>query len=80
MTPHDLLNALVADVLGCSAARARVFVERGMACVGCPMARFETVAEVAAAYHVDAWSLAAALLAAGDAGPDGAQPDDARSV
>jgi hybrid cluster-associated redox disulfide protein len=64
MTPHDLLQLLVADALVGSAARARVFVERGMACVGCPMARFETVAEAAAAYHLDPSSLATALLAA----------------
>lgn len=63
MTPSELLHLLVADAIGNSRSRARVFVERGMGCVGCPMARFETVAEVAAAYHIDALSLAAALAA-----------------
>lgn len=64
MTPQELLQQLVSDVLGTSGGRARVFVERGLPCVGCPMTRFETLAEVAAACHVDAASLAAALLAA----------------
>lgn len=34
-------------------ASMRVFVRHGMACIGCPMARFETVAEVVDAYHLD---------------------------
>lgn len=32
---------------------ARVFLKHGMACVGCPMAAFETVAEAAREYGVD---------------------------
>lgn len=64
MTPQELLQQLVCDVLGTSSGRARVFVEAGMPCLGCPMTRFETLAEVAAACQVDAVSLAAALLAA----------------
>lgn len=80
MTSRDLLHLLVADAIGNSRSRARVFVERGMGCVGCPMARFETVAEVAAAYHIDALSLAAAL-AASPPSPDDADNGgtDARS-
>lgn len=30
-----------------------VFTRHHMACVGCPIAAFETVAEVAAIYHLD---------------------------
>jgi hybrid cluster-associated redox disulfide protein len=59
--PPDLLNALVFDVLKAEPATARVFNERGMCCVGCPFARFETIADVAAIYHRDAHELAAAL-------------------
>ena len=33
-------------------ATAAVFLAHRMACVGCPMARFDTVAEVAAEYAV----------------------------
>ena len=64
MTPQDLLHVLVADALGAAPWRARVFVEHGMACVGCPMARFETIEEVAAAYGLNALSFAAALTGA----------------
>jgi hybrid cluster-associated redox disulfide protein len=35
----------------CPQAEA-VFIRRRMACVGCVMARFETLAEAAAAYHM----------------------------
>ena len=56
----DLLNMLVAELLAFSPAAAAVFIERGMACVGCPFARFETVAEAAAIYGFDARDLAAA--------------------
>ncbi|HEX7009520.1 MAG TPA: DUF1858 domain-containing protein [Phycisphaeraceae bacterium] len=42
---------------------ARVFVDRRMACVGCPIAAFETVEEVARAYGEDPDTLLAALRA-----------------
>lgn len=32
---------------------ARILLRHGMACVGCAMARFETVAEAAREYHVE---------------------------
>ena len=32
---------------------ARILLRHGMACIGCAMARFETVAEAAREYHVD---------------------------
>jgi hybrid cluster-associated redox disulfide protein len=37
-------------VLTGSPVAARFFAERGMLCVGCPMARFETIAETCAIY------------------------------
>lgn len=43
-------QTLVGDVLGMWPQTARVFTGRGMGCVGCVMARFVTLAEVAAAY------------------------------
>jgi hybrid cluster-associated redox disulfide protein len=55
---------LVVEVLARRPAAARVFIERGMGCVGCTFARFETVSEVAAAYGCDAYDLACSLTAA----------------
>lgn len=62
----ELLDTVVAD-LAMSTAIARVFIDRGMACVGCPFARFETVADVAAVYGLDPLELAGNLAAAADA-------------
>jgi len=64
--PAELLDAVVAD-LAMSPAVARVFLDRGMACVGCPFARFETVADIAAVYGLDPLELAGNLAAAADA-------------
>lgn len=65
MNPADLLHLLVADVLTLSPSAAKVFLDRRMGCVGCPFSWFETVADVARNYGVDAVQLAAALLEAG---------------
>ena len=59
----DTLRMLVFDVLAQRPAAARVFIERGMGCVGCAFARFETVSEVAAVYGCDAHELARSLTA-----------------
>ena len=58
------MNMLVIDVLAHSPAAADAFIERGMGCVGCPFARFETVAEAAGVYGLEARDLAEALAAA----------------
>lgn len=71
VTPADFLNALAADVLTANPAAARVFIERGMGCVGCTFARFETVAEVARAYGIEPDELAHALSE-----EDGTHPED----
>jgi hybrid cluster-associated redox disulfide protein len=42
----------VADLVERCPGVARAFAVQGMACVGCPMARFETVQEVASVYRV----------------------------
>jgi hybrid cluster-associated redox disulfide protein len=63
MTPTVVLNMLVSDVLAASPAAARVFVERGMGCVGCPFAPFETVSEAAREYGIQPSELANALAA-----------------
>ena len=43
---------------------AAVFVQRGMACVGCVMAPFDTLGDAARAYGLDAGALLAELDAA----------------
>jgi hybrid cluster-associated redox disulfide protein len=63
VTAAQTLNMLVFDVLAECPATARVFLERGLGCVGCTFARFETVAEVAAVYGCDAYDLARSLAA-----------------
>jgi hybrid cluster-associated redox disulfide protein len=64
MTPQDVLEMLVSEVLAASPAAARVFIERRMGCVGCTFSQFETVAEVAAVYGCDGFELARSLAAA----------------
>jgi hybrid cluster-associated redox disulfide protein len=51
MESHEIDSSqTVAQVLRQWPASAAVFVRRGMACVGCSMAPFETLVEVASAY------------------------------
>lgn len=47
-TPNDT----VAEILAKWPGVARLLVDRGMHCVGCAIARFETVAEACAIYGV----------------------------
>ena len=65
MEQGTVLTMLVSDVLASTPAAAGVFVERAMSCVGCPFAQFETVADAARIYNLDAQELAAALTCAG---------------
>jgi hybrid cluster-associated redox disulfide protein len=54
------------------------FVKHRMQCVGCPMARFETVAEVCQIYRLPLAAFLADLGGrSGDARPDGAPAVDA---
>jgi hybrid cluster-associated redox disulfide protein len=68
------MNMLVAEVLAISPEAATVFVKRGMGCPGCPFARFETVAEAARAYGLNACELADALALTIRSPLDGALP------
>jgi hybrid cluster-associated redox disulfide protein len=52
---------LVSEVLAAMPAAAHVFIERGMGCVGCEFAPFETVAEVAQVYGIEPGDLANSL-------------------
>ena len=68
MTPTDLLNVLVADLLAARPFAARVFIARRMGCVGCAFAPFETISEAARAYGIDPCELARSLADAEDPG------------
>jgi hybrid cluster-associated redox disulfide protein len=61
VTLVSLLEMLVSDVVAANPETARVFIEHGMGCVGCTFAPFETVADVARVYAVDADALAKSL-------------------
>ena len=75
MTSLNLPDSLVSDVLAALPGAERVFLDRGMGCVGCTFARFETVAEAARAYGVEPAALVQSLLdvagAEGSAEPAG---------
>jgi hybrid cluster-associated redox disulfide protein len=51
--PQYLADLKVAEVLECWPETIPVFFRYRMACVGCPIAPFETLAEVVAIYRVD---------------------------
>jgi hybrid cluster-associated redox disulfide protein len=72
MTPSELLDMPVSEVLAVLPASVRVFLDRGMSCPGCPFSPFETLADVAVVYGVDPISLAAAILEATGATAAGA--------
>lgn len=75
VTSLNLPDSLVSDVLAALPGAERVFLDRGMGCVGCTFARFETVAEAARAYGVEPAALVQSLLdvagAEGSAEPAG---------
>ncbi len=51
------LTSTVADVLADFPAAAAAFVKRRLDCVGCDMAAFETIGDVAANYQLNAAEL-----------------------
>jgi hybrid cluster-associated redox disulfide protein len=60
-SPPITPDQLVEEVLHAHPQAARVFIRHRMACVGCPMAPFMTVAEAAAAYDLPTERLLMAL-------------------
>lgn len=57
MTHEPTIHTTMAELLAqWPSARTRL-ARHGMACVGCPMARFETLGEAATAYGLDARAL-----------------------
>lgn len=63
MHTADLDDMIVGDVIARWPATIDVFNARRMACPGCVMATFMTVAESAAAYGIEVADLACELLA-----------------
>ncbi len=64
----------VAEVLERWPATAAVFVARCMACVGCAMARFDTLADAAAAYGVAPGTLLRELRQSSGSGAEARHP------
>ena len=56
----------VAEVLARWPDRAMAFIRRRTACVGCPLDRFCTLADVARAYHIPLATLVDAIAGPGD--------------
>ena len=64
LRPHALHTSMtIADVLAHNPRTAEVFLKHGMACVGCAIGPFETLADVANIYQVPIEQLLAALTA-----------------
>jgi len=68
-----LARLLVADVLSRWPQTAPVFLRRRLACVGCSLARFERIADVAASYSLDLAALTQDLQQAIEAGGEDAK-------
>lgn len=64
MQPAIRLDDTIEQLLRLYPVAARVLVRRGMACVGCLMAPFDSIAAAAAAYGQDPGGLLAELRAA----------------
>lgn len=66
-------DVTVADFMRAWPQTAQVFLHRGMACVGCDLSIFETLADAAGAYGVD---LDRFLMELAEAMDGTAEPDD----
>lgn len=70
-----MLDQPVEEIMGRWPATARVFIRRKMACVGCIMAPFQTLAAAARSYGIPEDELLHEIRDA--ASSDGATPDEA---
>lgn len=68
MSPSEMSNMIVADVMERWPATVHVFNARRMACPGCVMSPFMTVADAAVSYELDEKALASDLISAIPAG------------
>jgi hybrid cluster-associated redox disulfide protein len=69
--PHRDAELTIETLLSTRPGAAEVLLRHGMACVGCAMARFETLAEAAREYRLDLSALVAELRLEGAADPRG---------
>lgn len=53
MPATPTIHISMADLIAAWPAARKILARRGMACVGCIMARFETLSEAAVAYDFD---------------------------
>lgn len=65
MSLQPTLDITMADLIDGWPSAAPVLARHGMACVGCLMARFETIAEATAAYGVDSEAFLQEIARAG---------------
>jgi len=75
LTPMFHPDLLVSDVMRQWPQTIQVFVHRHMACPGCAIAGFHTLAEVAAEYDIDVDDLLGELQASVSQAGDGGQPE-----
>ena len=68
-TDAPRLDQPVEEIMGRWPATARVFIQHKMACVGCIMAPFQTLASAARAYHIAEGQLLAEMQAVADGDP-----------
>ena len=66
--PSITADQTIEQLLTMQPGAARVLVDRGMHCVGCAIAPFETIAEACAIYDVSVEELCAALERLADPG------------
>jgi hybrid cluster-associated redox disulfide protein len=62
MTPSELDNLTVKAIMERWPPSMRLFIDRHLLCVGCPIAPFHLLADVAAEHGVDHAELVAAVL------------------
>lgn len=70
MTTNQLIDMSLSEIMARWPPTIRVFIDRRMHCVGCPIAPFHTVAEAAAEHGLELADLAQDLEARATQGED----------
>jgi hybrid cluster-associated redox disulfide protein len=78
MTSIDLEDMTVSEIMRRWPVTTRLFIDRRLLCVGCPIAPFHTLTDVAREHGVDYDNLVAAVLAGANA--DELQPSGLEAV
>jgi hybrid cluster-associated redox disulfide protein len=63
MTTNELLELTVSEIMRRWPATMRLFIDHRLLCVGCPIAPFHTIADVAREHQVDEDELVDMILA-----------------